>query len=746
VTPDRPSTQGIALRSGSRPWREAVELLSSMRFSISLLTLICIASVIGTVVKQNEPASNYVNQFGPFWSQLFTTAGLTQVYSASWFLLILAFLVLSTSLCIARNAPKIWADLRQYKENLREASLQSFHHRGQAVLPYDLETTYAHALDVLKGKGWRAKIQVRRDASGEVLGTMIAARKGATNKLGYICAHSAIVLICLGGLLDGDLVVRLQMWWQGKSSYAGEGLVRDVPAQHRLGPDTFAFRANINVPEGTQRGTALIDQAKGVVLQDLPFAIELEKFIVEYYPTGMPKLFASNIVIHDRDSGRTSKHTVKVNEPVLYRGINIYQSSFNDGGSSVKVQATPLFSSPEVLGEKMSLGQLTLEGRVGIDSSTPLKLPNVPALSIEFTELRPINVENMATQTRSQATDTAANTAFASNGTMADQLAALKTHLGSGANVKSDKELRNIGPSISYKLRDAAGQAYEFNNYMAPVNIEGQAVLLAGVRTRPDEPFNYMLHIPVDEQGSADNWVRLRQSLQSPALRQQAAQRYAQNSAPPGKPELAAQLSEFSSKALALFAGDATGLNTLAAGTLAEKQALASNGLGAIATYLETHTPPEQREQVSELWLRVLSSSLFELLNARRATEQLPPLVGSDDSTVRFMTAALLSLSESFYYPAPVLLSLLDFEQVQASVFQVTRTPGKKIVYLGCICLIIGVFAMLYIRERRLWIWLKPTALHSTQLSTALSTTRRTLDVDTEFEALKKLLLKQTPL
>jgi cytochrome c biogenesis protein len=82
-----------------------LELLSSMRFAISLLTVICIASVIGTVIKQAEPAVNYVNQFGPFWAQLFGQLNLFTVYSAWWFLLILAFLVLSTSLCIARNTP-----------------------------------------------------------------------------------------------------------------------------------------------------------------------------------------------------------------------------------------------------------------------------------------------------------------------------------------------------------------------------------------------------------------------------------------------------------------------------------------------------------------------------------------------------------------------------------------------------------------------------------------------------------------
>jgi len=110
--------------------RDFVELLSSMRFAISLLTVICIASVIGTVLKQHEPGPNYVNQFGPFWSDLFLAIRLNTVYSAWWFLLILAFLVVSTSLCIARNAPKIVADLRTAKENIRESALLAFHHRA----------------------------------------------------------------------------------------------------------------------------------------------------------------------------------------------------------------------------------------------------------------------------------------------------------------------------------------------------------------------------------------------------------------------------------------------------------------------------------------------------------------------------------------------------------------------------------------------------------------------------------------
>jgi cytochrome c biogenesis protein len=56
------------------------------------------------------------------------------------------------------------------------------------------------------------------------------------------------------------------------------------------------------------------------------------------------------------------------------------------------------------------------------------------------------------------------------------------------------------------------------------------------------------------------------------------------------------------------------------------------------------------------------------------------------------------------------MLQLQGFEQVKASVFQVTRSPGKNVVYLGCLFLVAGVFAMLYVRERRLWVWIRSDA------------------------------------
>jgi cytochrome c biogenesis protein len=699
---------GLEVKGGSRWVQEAVELLSSMRFAIALLTIICIASVIGTVVQQHQPPVNYVNQFGPFWSEVFGRLGLYAVYSAGWFLLILAFLVTSTSLCVARHTPKILADLRNYKENIRESALLAFHHKGKGALPLSREQALARVNEVLANDGWKGKAQVRDG------GVMVAARQGAANKLGYIAAHSAIVLICIGGLLDGDLIVSAQMALLGKSAYAGGGLMKDVPPEHRLSVSNPTFRGNLYVPEKAVAGTAVLNLTKGIVLQDLPFQVELKKFVVEYYDTGMPKLFASDIIVHDPDGTRTEAK-VKVNEPFIHQGIAIYQSSFEDGGSKLTLMARPM-GRPGAPFE--------VKGEVGGATMLTNAASQTDKLQLEFTGLRTINVENLAAEN--------AGSGSGADVRKVDLVGSVSEHLGSGAKGKADKKLHNVGPSVTYKLRDASGQAREYSNYMLPVELDGQKVFLAGVRDTPDQAFRY-LRIPADERSTLDDWMQMKAALADPASRLEAARRYVRKSAPADKPELAQQLEASVLRSLTLFAGAEV-----------VRQEAPSAGLQALQDFIEANVPEADRSRTSEVLIRILNGGLFELLNLVRERAGLATLTPGEEAQ-RFMGQAVLSLSDSFAYPAPLLLSLTSFDQVQASVFQVTRAPGQKLVYLGCAFLILGVFAMLYIRERRLWIWIEgPADAPSTTVTLALSATRQTLDTDKDFDALKTRML-QTP-
>ena len=684
-----------------------------MRFAISLLTVICIASVIGTVVKQHEPLNNYVNQFGPFWAEVFGKAGLFTVYSVWWFLLILAFLVTSTSLCIARNTPKIFTDFRAFKENIREQSLNSFPNRAEAVLPEIPEAAAHRVGQNLLSSGWRVKLQSRDTPQGQ--GWMVAAKKGTANKIGYLAAHSAIVLVCLGGLLDGDLIVRAQMWFNGKTPFSGGGMIADVPAQHRLSPSNPTFRGNLLVTEGTSSSTAILSQSDGVLLQDLPFSVELKKFIVEYYSTGMPKLFASEIVIHDNETGEKKEARVEVNHPASHRGINIYQSSFDDGGSKVSLRAFPMGAV---------VAPFDISGVIGATSA----LTNGDRkLTLEYTGLRVINVENFGNEAGTGA-----------DVRKVDLRESIESRLGSGHKASAEKTLRNVGPSITYKLRDAAGQAVEFHNYMLPMELDGARVFLMGARETPSEPMRY-LRVPVDDKDSIEGFVRLRSALADPTLRAEAVRRYGVVAVEPGKPELTQALEASAQRAIGLFSGaeKLPPLKDVPAG----EDAQIRGGLPAISAFLEANVPEAERERASEVLVRILNGTLFELAQIGREKAGLAPLP-RDDATQQFMSRAVLSLSDSFYYPAPMTFQLKDFQHIQASVFQVARAPGQTIVYFGCVLLILGVFAMLYVRERRIWIWLSPANGGSSQASMALSSNRKTMESDHEFELLKTQLLK----
>ena len=89
-------------------------------------------------------------------------------------------------------------------------------------------------------------------------------------------------------------------------------------------------------------------------------------------------------MIHDKETGEKFEERVEVNHPVSYKGVQIYQSSFDDGGSTIYANALPM-------------GALTkpfkIEGTIG--SGVPLARDN-ERLSLELTGLRVINVENMA--------------------------------------------------------------------------------------------------------------------------------------------------------------------------------------------------------------------------------------------------------------------------------------------------------------------------------------------------------------
>ncbi|TCW32857.1 cytochrome c biogenesis protein ResB [Gulbenkiania mobilis] len=650
------------------------ELLSSMRFAIGLLTIIAIASVIGTVLKQNEPYPNYAFEFGQFWFTAFEWLGLYDVYHSGWFLTILAFLVVSTSLCIVRNGPGFLREMKSFREKASDTSLELMKHSTLVAGEVDREAAGRY----LTAQGFRLRPGERED------GWVLAGKKGAANKLGYFFAHIALVVICIGGLMDGNLPLKLGELFGTVVPETRDLPQSQIPAHSRLGSGNLSFRGNVTIGESRSADVVFLNSGKGYLVQELPFIVTLKKFHVDYYSNGMPKLFASDIVVTDKATGKETAATVKVNHPLVVDGVAIYQASFGDGGSPLEFKAWNL-AAPQAQPVKLEGTSLATQ---------PLRV-NGQSYALEFGELRVFNIEEMGGKPQSASRS-------------------LAERMHDAREVKQEKNLKNLGPSITFKLRDAQGQATEFQHYMAPFQEEGASYLVAGMRSQVSEPFQY-LRLPLDADQSLATFMRLRSALLDPSLYDEIARRTGAR-ARAGNAISAQMQGEFENSVKWILARFAQG------------------GFVALEKFLDERVPKEKRAEVAQTYVKILQGTVPDVMAVANARAGLPP-PPSDKATYRFLLDGLVATSALNDYRAPLFLQLEGFQQVQASGLQLTRSPGKTLVYLGSLMLVIGIILMFYIREVRIWI-----RVRNGETRLALTSNRHNRDLDADFARHAKAL------
>ena len=656
-----------------------------MRFAISLLTLLAIASVIGTVLKQNEPYPNYIIEFGQFWFSIFETLGLFDVYHSGWFLVILVFLVTSTSLCVYRNTPLMLREMKSFREHAQENSLRHFAHQAEYTASLPKDALLSRLTQYLQDRGYRFKVNEANE------GTLIAAKAGSYHRVGYMLTHAAIVIICIGGLMDGNVPLKVQQLLGYKQIETRDVPESQVPEKSRLSPANLSFRGNVTIPEGMSADVVFLNVGEGYLVQDLPFSVALQKFHIEHYPTGQPKSFASDIVVTDKATGESIQHTITVNHPLIYKGIAIYQASFGDGGTGLTLNGWSLLTPADK--------SFPVQGK--INQSTQLA-NGQNQYTIEFTEFRPFNIENTGTEE--------AKAPEKQSGLLQNAM----TVFGTQAAGTKNKTLHNVGPSFQYKVRDAQGQANEYSNYMLPILVDNRWYLMSGMRSSPGEPFRY-IRFPMDEGGGIDSFMHLRALLFDKSAYPLIAQRFARN----------AMQGEAISDTLRLKLIDSTTRVLEIFGT---------HGYDALAKFVQQAVPQAEQENAAQTYLKILERAAFEAYQLSRERDGKPP-VAVDDNSLQFVRDSMNTFSDLFFYGAPVYLQLAHYDEVQATGLQLTRSPGKNVVYGGSILLILGVFAMFYIRERRIWLLLKPQENH---VLLAMSGNRKTLDFENEFSKHKQ--------
>ena len=313
--------------------------LGSMSLAIVLLVVLSIASVIGTVLLQNQAQADYLQQFGPLWYWVFRSLGLFDMYHTWWFMGMLAFLMVSLASCLWRNVPKMLKEMRQRKATIPEKALKRFQylHRWQAsedaaALQQRLQASLP---------GWEFRT-VEQDGVH-----YLRADKGRWNKWGYILVHSAILVILVGG-------------WIGAN---------------------YGFRGTMAVPEGSMENEISFSEGTETGNLTMPFYVRCNSFFIDFFPTGAPKEFRSNLTIIDHGKEVLTKDII-VNEPLYYKGVRIYQASFGDGGSEITFKLYHLDGSGKITEATTHVYDGWKDPKSGLD--------------IRVTDFKPYNVENMA--------------------------------------------------------------------------------------------------------------------------------------------------------------------------------------------------------------------------------------------------------------------------------------------------------------------------------------------------------------
>jgi cytochrome c biogenesis protein len=354
---------------------------------------------------------------------------------------------------VSRNSPKIIKDIRRFQGSLSHNSFKKFKNYYEFSSNHSLNSIS----EILNKQGFRIKAGKDKD--------ILVAKKGDLQKLGYIFTHLAIIVISIGGILDGNLYFKLQESFGFKKIESRNLKFSEVPGESQLDINNFSYRATLLLNEQEKNDKALLRVKDGYLVQHLPFEIKLDKFHIEHYSTGQPKAFLSDIKI--RKDGQEFTETISVNKPFTMDGITIYQSDFQDGGSKLDLTLMDLFNRYQ----PMSLSsEVYKQNSFNSDQKEYV---------FEFDDFREFNI----------------------------------------FQIEKDGKLKtqNIGPSVVYKFRNSSGQAVEYQTYQNPIPENEKFFFMSGVREDLQSELKF-LRIPADNDFSLQSYQTFLKNIQSEEL------------------------------------------------------------------------------------------------------------------------------------------------------------------------------------------------------------------------------------
>ncbi|MCB2144931.1 MAG: cytochrome c biogenesis protein ResB [Deltaproteobacteria bacterium] len=257
----------------------------SVKLTVVLLLSLAFTSIIGTVIPQNESPDAYLHAYGAFRYQLLSTLGILDMYHSWWFQGLLLLLTINIVVCSIERLSGSWKLIFTRDPKVRP---ERFANRSDARTLTDKrnaeELVKVYEPIVARRYGY---CKVTRSSEGAV----IYGEKGRLSRLGVYIVHLSVILLLIGGLAGSF----------------------------------FGFEGYVNIAEGEATDTIRIRNTGQI--HRLDFQIRCDDFSLTLYETGAPKEYRSALTL--LEGGQVVKQKdIIVNDPLRYRGINIFQSSY----------------------------------------------------------------------------------------------------------------------------------------------------------------------------------------------------------------------------------------------------------------------------------------------------------------------------------------------------------------------------------------------------------------------------------
>ncbi len=282
-------------------YKAFLDEFSSVKLAITLFIFLAITTLIGTILSE-EPmvgAAELVKKYGLEKYHLLKSLGLTDVFHSWWYLALLTALGINLIVASFKRVFPKWRIAFAWPIEIEESNIKKLPIHCEISLNKGLKTLE----EKLKEKNYKTKIN----------GKNLLAVKGGWHRLGASVTHVGILTLLIG------CAITTLTGFNGMAQVAeNEGFYLTD-----LGDKSVQLRSI--EPENWLAPISKMPLWLGRIPS---YLVKVNKTWRVDYESGQPKQWYSDLSVFDQNKKELFRKTIHVNEPLEFRGLDIYQSNW----------------------------------------------------------------------------------------------------------------------------------------------------------------------------------------------------------------------------------------------------------------------------------------------------------------------------------------------------------------------------------------------------------------------------------